>query len=194
MRTVVMIALVVLVACMHRTQGGVASGGGAPTGAAMMMVGAGAPDASSYGREVQQGYTRVRAATEKFRQLDAAVAAGYSGTIPECFVDSLHTPPHGAMGYHHVNRGYVDASVDVEKPEILLYERKASGSYALNGVEYLLPYRFWPRDSVPPGLLGREMFRDDERSYWYTHMWVWTRNSAGLFADWNPAVRCPDKK
>lgn len=185
--------LFALAACTHRPHGGAMHGGGAPTGSAMTMVGAGSPDASSYGREVQQGYERVRAATGKFHQLDAAVAAGYAGSVPECFVDSLHTPAHGAMGYHRLNRGHVDDKIEVEKPEILLYERKANGGYVLNGVEYLLPYRFWPRDSVPPRLMGREMFREDTRNYWYSHMWVWTRNSAGLFADWNPAVRCPGR-
>jgi hypothetical protein len=95
------------------------------------------------------------------------------------------------MGYHHVNRAYMDSIVDVGRPEILLYERKADSSYVLNGVEYILPYRYWPRDSVPPRLMGRELFPEDERQYWYAHMWVWTDNPRGLFADWNPAVACP---
>jgi hypothetical protein len=94
------------------------------------------------------------------------------------------------MGYHHTNRAYVDAKAEIERPEILLYERRADGSYALNGVEYIIPYRVWPRDSVPPRVMDRAMLRNDELSLWYLHMWAWTTNAAGLFADWNPSVQC----
>jgi hypothetical protein len=153
------------------------------------MNGSGPPDAAAYGAAVVQGYAQARVATQPFHDLDAAVAAGYAAQVAQCFTDSVHA--HGAMGYHHVNRAYMDSIVDVGRPEILLYERKADSSYVLNGVEYILPYRYWPRDSVPPRLMGRELFPEDERQYWYAHMWVWTDNPRGLFADWNPAVACP---
>lgn len=149
-----------------------------------------ASEPSSYSAEVQAAYARVRAATSSFRTLDSAVAAGYVANVPACISD----PTHGAMGYHHINRAYVDKQIEIEKPEFLLYERKPDGSYVLNGVEYIIPYRVWPKDSVPPRLLGRDMLKSDELSLWYTHMWVWTSNSAGLFANWNPAVKCPGTK
>jgi hypothetical protein len=141
---------------------------------------------AAYGPEVQQGYALVRAATAPYRSLDAAVAAGYERTVTLCYADSAH----GAMGYHHMNRAYLDRRVEVERPEILLYERRPDGSYALNGVEYIVPYRVWSRDSVPPTLMGRDMLRSDDLNLWYTHMWVWKRNTSGLFANWNPAVTC----
>ena len=141
---------------------------------------------SAYNTEVQAGYARARAATESFKILDSAVTRGYAATVQACISDSTH----GAMGFHHLNRGYVDKLVEIEKPEFLLYERKPDGKYQLNGVEYVVPYRVWPRDSVPPKLLGRDMIRSDALNYWYMHMWIWTRNTAGLFADWNPDVRC----
>ena len=141
---------------------------------------------SAYPSEVQEGYQRVRAATAAYRVLDSAVAKGYAASVPQCFSD----PTHGAMGYHHLNRAYVDRNVEIEKPEILLYERKADGSYGLNGVEYIIPYRVWPKDSVPPKLMGRDMVQSEPLQLWYTHMWIWTPNKAGLFADWNPEVRC----
>lgn len=151
-----------------------------------MSMSASAAEPTAYSGEVQSGYTRVRAATASYRVLDSAVAKGYAASVPQCFADSTH----GAMGYHHLNRGYVDNRVEVEKPEILLYERKADGSYGLNGVEYIIPYRVWPKDSVPPKLMGRDMLQSEPLQLWYTHMWVWTPNNAGLFADWNPAVKC----
>ena len=143
-------------------------------------------DPVAYTSEVQEGYRQVRGATAAYRVLDSAVAKGYAASVPTCFSD----PTHGAMGYHHINRAYVDKNIEIEKPEILLYERRADGSYGLNGVEYIIPYRVWPRDSVPPKLMGRDMIQSEPLQLWYTHMWVWTPNKAGLFADWNPAVKC----
>ena len=151
-----------------------------------MSVSTSAAEPAAYSAEVQAGYSRVRDATASYRVLDSAVAKGYPPTVAQCLSD----PTHGAMGYHHVNRGYVDNKIEVDKPEILLYERKADGSYGLNGVEYIIPYRVWPKDSVPPKLMGRDMLKSEPLQLWYTHMWVWTPNSAGLFADWNPAVKC----
>jgi hypothetical protein len=40
-------------------------------------------------------------------------------------------------------------------------------------------------------VLGQLLKREDDLRLWYLHMWVWRENAAGLFADWNPAVRCP---
>jgi len=91
------------------------------------------PDPAAYGAAVKEGYDRVRAATAPFKQLSAAVAAGYAPTVEVCLADSAH----GAMGYHHINRAYVDKTLEVERPEILLYERLADGTYALDGVEYI---------------------------------------------------------
>jgi hypothetical protein len=144
------------------------------------------PDPAAYGAAVKDGYDRVRAATASFKQLSAAVAAGYAPTVEACLAD----PEHGAMGYHHINRAYVDKTLEIERPEILLYERLADGSYALNGVEYIVPYRVWPPDSVPPRIMGRELARSDDLKLWYMHMWVWKRNAAGLFANWNPDAAC----
>lgn len=143
-------------------------------------------DASAYGREVQDGYARVRTATASYKMLDSAVARGYAPSVAQCIADSTH----GAMGYHHINRSYVDNKIEIEKPEILLYERKVDGSYGLNGVEYIIPYRVWPKDSVPPKLMGRDMLQSEPLQLWYLHMWVWTPNKSGLFNDWNKDVRC----
>jgi hypothetical protein len=104
----------------------------------------------------------------------------------QCFADSHH----GAMGFHHVNRGYLDAKVEVQRPEILLYERLPTGDYRLNAIEYIIPYRAWSRDSTPPRIMGLELKRQDALKLWYLHMWLWTENAAGLFADFNPAVKC----
>lgn len=156
----------------------------------MQMPGAGAPSARAYSHEVQAGYDQVRAATASFKSLDSAVAHGYARDVPQCFADSIFGSG-GAMGFHHINRAYVDNKIEIDKPEILMYERTRDGKYELTGVEYILPFRYWPKDSVPPKFLGRDLMRENDRNYWYTHMWIWKPSSTGLFADWNPAVKCP---
>jgi hypothetical protein len=136
--------------------------------------------------QVTDGVSRLRAATAKYRNIDSAVTAGYPKTVAQCLVHEHH----GAMGYHHVNRNWVDDKVEVEKPEILLYERMADSTYRLNGVEFIVPFTRWSRDSTPPTLMGRKMYREDNLKIWYTHVWVWSDNTDGLFANFNPSVQC----
>lgn len=136
--------------------------------------------------EVRRDLERLRAATMPFRQLDNAVAAGYPRTVADCLVHEHH----GAMGFHHVNARYVDAVLEIDKPEILLYERKPDGAYRLNGVEFIIPYRAWPRDSVAPVFMGQTLKREDNLKIWYLHVWAWSENTDGVFADFNPSVQC----
>jgi len=141
----------------------------------------------AYDSQVADGVTRLRAMTNAFHSLDSAVAAGYARDVADCIVHEQH----GAMGFHHVNRAYVDAKLEIERPEILLYERKPDGKYQLNGVEFILPYRFYSRDSVPPVLMGQKLTQEDNLKYWYLHVWAWTNNVDGLFSTFNPKVSCP---
>jgi len=140
-----------------------------------------------YDAQVSDGINRLRVATQSFHTVDSAVAVGYPRTVPECLVHEHH----GAMGYHHVNRAYADGRLDVEHPEILLYERRPDGAYRLNGVEFIVPFRVWPRDSVAPVLMGQRLNREDNLKIWYLHVWAWTKNPEGLFANFNPDVACP---
>jgi hypothetical protein len=143
-----------------------------------------------YDSQVQSGFERVRAATAPFVSLDSAVARGYPRAVAQCIAHTEHGTM-GAMGYHHVNRSIVDTVLEIDKPEILLYEKRADGTYRLNGVEYIVPYRLWPREAKPPKIMGLDLKREDNLNLWYLHMWTWTENPAGLFADYNPAVACP---
>jgi hypothetical protein len=151
-------------------------------------VNTGAPPASTQrlSSEAQAGIARLRAATRPYRVLDSAVAAGYAPKVAACLVHEHH----GAMGYHHNNPALADAKIEIERPEILLYERMPDGAYRLNGVEYIVPYRAWPRDSVPPLVMGLKMKREDNLRFWYMHAWAWSENADGMFADFNPNVRC----
>ena len=146
------------------------------------------PSMAGIAPEVQQDVMRLRDATARFHDLDTAVTAGYARDVEQCIAH----PPHGAMGFHHVNRGYVDTRIEVERPEILTYERGADGRRVLTGAEFIIPYRLWPADSTPPTAFGQNLRHANDLRLWYLHVWVWKENPSGLFADWNPTVRCPE--
>jgi hypothetical protein len=130
---------------------------------------------------------RLRTATRPYQSLDSAVAAGYPRTVPDCLVHAHH----GAMGYHHVNRAYLSPTLSIDKPQILLYERLPDGGYQLNGVEFIIPYRMYPRDSAAPVWMGQTMHHEDNLDIWYLHVWAWKNNPDGMFANFNSTVSCP---
>jgi hypothetical protein len=146
-----------------------------------------APPAPAGDAQVTAGLAELRSATQPFQNLDAAVAAGYAKEVPDCLVHEHH----GAMGYHHVNRGYLSRDLSPSRPQILLYEKLPDGRYQLNGVEFIVPYRIWARDTVGPVLMGQHLKHEDNLKLWYLHVWAWKTNSDGVFADFNPDVTCP---
>ena len=140
---------------------------------------------SGFGESVDRDILRSRNATEPFRSADAAVAAGYAATN-EC----VEHQPHGGMGYHFKSDALYDAVLDPEKPEVLVYERSADGSLALNGVEYLVPLDKWTR-AEPPTIMGQPLKKAEKLGFYYLHVWTWKASPTGVFADWNPDVKCP---
>lgn len=144
------------------------------------------PDAMAYGADVVRDLERVRAATDEFHDIAAAHAAGYPTRVPGC----LENPPAGGMGLHYVHPDRLDDHLDVEHPEILVYAPTSSGKPKLVGVEYVVPFSARGPDEEAPRIFGRSLKRAPRLRLWYLHVWVWERNSNGLFADWNPAVKC----
>lgn len=156
------------------------------TGDANSMAGKPINGASEYAASVERDVARVRAATRAFKSVDAAASAGYAPSARQC----IDNPPEGAMGYHHPNGALYDDHLEVERPEMLVYERTADGEYVLNGIEYIVPYSARSRDAEPPSIMGQDLKRADGLQLWYLHVWIWKENGKGLFADWNPAVEC----
>jgi hypothetical protein len=142
--------------------------------------------AAAFGEGVVREVARIRAATAEFRSLDAAVRAGYARDVAHC----VDNPPAGAMGYHHQNDALLDDRIEVERPEMLVYERLPDGTYQLNGVEYIVPLSVWPETREPPVVMGQALQPAPSLGIWYRHVWVWRENPSGLFADWNPLVKC----
>jgi hypothetical protein len=136
---------------------------------------------------VRRDVETLRNATTPFHDVRAAQAAGYPTNLPKCIADSTM----GGMGRHYFDRTIFDEKLDIARPEMLIYAPDATGKPdKLVGVEYVVPFRLVPSTAVAPRLFGQEFRRHEEFKYWYLHVWAWTRNSAGLFSDWNPAIKC----
>ncbi len=156
-----------------------------PAMAGPTMTAAAAPILpTGLGEAIDRDVTRLRAATARFRSTSAAVAAGYPGET-----NCVRHPAHGAMGYHYNNMALRDATLDVEQPEVLVYEKLPDGTFKLNGVEYVVPLAAWTK-TEPPTIMGQSLKRADSLGFWYLHVWSETVNPSGLFADWNPNVKC----
>jgi hypothetical protein len=148
--------------------------GGAP-GAAL-----GAPGPATL-REI----AALRRATARYHRLEAGRAAGWATDVTGC----MENQPAGGMGHHFAELPF-DASVTVERPEILVYAPGPSGRLELAAVEYAIPFSLWTA-AEPPTLYGQAFHRNEGFGLWVLHVWAWRENPTGMFADWNPKVACP---
>ena len=139
---------------------------------------------SGYGEAVDRDITTLRDATAKFKTTEAAEAAGYK-RVTGC----VQHPRAGAMGYHFQNNALLDTTLDPEHPEVLVYEKMPDGTFQLNGVEFLVPISAW-KSPEPPHILGQPLMKVDSIGFWFLHVWAWKPDPSGLFAPWNPDVKC----
>ena len=137
----------------------------------------------------------LREATHRFRDVDAATAAGYVPT-DDCVP---------GMGFHYGNPPLAgDLNIDPTLPEILVYEPTQDDSVRLVALEYfradadgdkatdddrptLFGHPFdGPMDGhpVPPGTPPMPVHYD-------LHVWLYKRNPAGELTPENPEVDCP---
>ncbi|CAN5882239.1 hypothetical protein BH23GEM9_BH23GEM9_26400 [soil metagenome] len=162
----------------------------------------------------------VRAATERFRDVNVALAEGY---IPDpsgmCVTAEMEGRPasDGAMGIHYLRpdllalAGPPDPLVrgsgthtDFLQPAVLLYEPQADGSLELVAVENLAFRQAW-RDAghaAPPtfhGVAFDEMENNPETEideahgfepHFDRHVWLYRDNPDGIFAPFNRNVTC----
>lgn len=136
---------------------------------------------------VRADIEKLRAATAPYHDVKIAQAAGYPTTTPACVADSTM----GGMGRHYFDRAVYDEKLEISHPEMLIYAPNGAGKPdQLVGVEYVIPFRLLPSTEKPPRLFGQELKRHEEFKYWYLHVWAWKKNSAGLFSDWDPSIRC----
>lgn len=123
----------------------------------------------------------VRAATARFATPDNALAAGY-GDIDVVMQN---------MGYHYLNADLLDATFEVDRPEILVYAPDAGGSMKLVAVEYAVPLDL--AAEPPAGFSGDDDVWDRNETFqlWTLHAWIHLDNPDGVFAPYNPKVVLP---
>lgn len=163
--------------------------------------------AAGAGRLGSADLQAVRAAVARYHSYDRALADGYSAAGEPCVAS-----PAGGMGFHAVNPALTQAELDPLRPAILLYESRDDGSLRLVGVEYFQVALAntqagpapWFEQGAPslgffnpaPSLFGQRfdgpMPGHNPAMPWHydLHVWVVEENPAGIFATFNPAVRC----
>lgn len=138
---------------------------------------------------------KVRRVTARFRDINAATAAGWVPGTP-----CVSGPNSGAMGVHFVQPSRMrDGVVNSDEPEALIYEPLPGGAFRLVGVEFIVVAEDWARlhpDGRAPALEGHLMNyvgapnRYGLPAFYELHVWAWENNPDGSFADWNTQVSC----
>ncbi|HEY7293271.1 MAG TPA: hypothetical protein VH583_25775 [Vicinamibacterales bacterium] len=135
----------------------------------------------------------VREATERFKDVNVAEAEGY-----QLQFGCVSGPDAGAMGMHFVNGPLVgDGEIDVNKPEIVIYEPQPNGRLRLIGADYLVFADVWnATHSSAPELMGQlfHLFEAPNRfglpNFYTLHVWAWKDSPTGSFVNWNTNVSC----
>jgi hypothetical protein len=139
----------------------------------------------------------VHKATAQFRDINAALAAGFVQATP-----CVSGPDFGAMGVHFVLGSRINAgTLNATEPEALIYEPLPNGAFRLVGVEFIILASVWqtqiPQGSTAtPALEGHLMNfvgapnRYGLPAFYELHVWAWEHNPVGSFADWNTQVSC----
>ena len=136
----------------------------------------------------------VRDATERFKDVTVAQAAGYSLQF-----GCVSGPDSGAMGMHFVNGALVnDGLLDVSRPEIVIYEPLPDGRLRLIGADYLVLADTWNSAHAgnPPQLMGQlfHLFDSPNRfglpAFYTLHVWAWKESPTGPFVNWHANVSC----
>lgn len=138
---------------------------------------------------------KVRAATERFKNINAALSAGFVQGTP-----CVSGPMWGAMGVHFVLPARISGGIlSADQPEALIYEPQPGGAFRLVGVEFIVLASIWASqhpDGAPPALEGQLLNLVDAPNryglpaFYEIHVWAWEHNPVGSFADWNTHVTC----
>ncbi len=162
----------------------------------------------------------VRQATERFRDVNVALAEGYiRDPFNICDSAAMMGRPAslGAMGIHYFRPDLLGVTAppsprvngsgthtDFRKPSILIYEPQANGSLQLVAVENLVFAAAWRAagHAEPPSFHGVkwDSMADDPHTsideahmfepHFDRHVWLYRSNPNGIFAQFNPAVSC----
>ncbi len=189
-------------------------------------AGAGADDAdrtidaaSSEDVELARELEAVRDATQKYRDVEVALAEGYvRDPMDMCVTAQMEGLPRqlGSMGIHYFRPDLLGLTTteprvagvgihgDFRQPGVLVYEPQADGSLELVAVENLIWQAPWRSagHTDPPEYMGNEYWAlannpttdvDEAHGFephYELHMWLYRENPTGLFAPFNPNVTC----
>ena len=137
---------------------------------------------------------KVRAATERYLDINVAIAEGWVRATP-----CVSGPNSGAMGVHLILPARVgDGVLRADQPEALIYEPLPNGRMRLVGVEFIVIAETWDTQNpaAQPQLDGHllNLVSAPNRyrlpAFYELHVWAWARNPNGNFADWNSQVSC----
>jgi hypothetical protein len=177
-------------------------------------------DASSAAAPGEPTLAEVRAATERFRDVEVALAEGYirdPGDI--CDTAAMMGAPAelGGMGIHFFRPDLLGITAppnprvdgngthtDFRQPAILIYDPHADGSLQLVAVENLVFKDAWhgAGNAEPPSFHGvpYDDMEDDPATgvdeahmfepHYDRHVWLYRENTNGIFAQYNPTVTC----
>ncbi len=187
---------------------------------AAVLVSAVAANSSRIPTPAEPDLAAVRKATERFRDVNVALAEGYvrdPGNL--CDEATMMGKPAelGAMGIHFFRPDLLGITgppnprvngngthIDFNKPSILIYEPQANGSLELVAVENLVFIKAWQAagNVAPPSFQGvpYDLMADDPvtavdeahmfEPHYDRHVWLYRDNPNGIFAQFNPAVTC----
>jgi hypothetical protein len=135
----------------------------------------------------------VRDATERFKDVKVAEAAGYALQFGCVTGDDA-----GAMCLHYVNADLVNSGIlDPTRPQIVIYEPIPGGGLRLIGADFLVLADPWNASHQgPPQLMGQlfHLFPSPNRfglpAFYTLHVWAWKQNPKGAFVNWHPNVSC----
>jgi hypothetical protein len=136
-------------------------------------------------------------ATKQFKDLSAALEAGYGEFRDAAGIACIDLPGVGGMGIHYVNGALLDTVLDPTRPEALVYDPRESGKLKLVALEYIVFKDAWDATHLePPSMFGREFdFTPSPNRYgipafYALHAWIFKNNRAGELEPWNPKVVC----
>jgi hypothetical protein len=149
----------------------------------------------------QGAVANARDATAIYNDPTAALAGGYALLTDKDDLACIAQPGAGAMGIHYVKNDLVQSgTIDVARPQALVYERTDNGRLNLVALEYVVLQAGWDAShSAPPSLFGQTFMLTpaDNRfglpPFYSLHAWVWKANPSGMFSMWNPRVNCSPK-
>ena len=168
--------------------------------------------------------TEVRRLTDRFRDVNVALAEGYiRDPFDMCETAKMMGRPaaFGAMGIHFFRPDLLGISrppsprvsgsgthTDFRKPSILIYEPQPDGSLQLVAVENLVFADAWRAaghserptfHGVPYDAMADDPNTELDEAHMFEphfdrHVWIYRENPNGVFTPLNPAVTCANHR